>query len=49
MDRAGAQQANPADLSGVLVGGTFRRDDRLVYGQWPIPAAFVKAITEGAL
>jgi len=42
-------QANPADLSGVLVGGTFRRDDRLVYGQWPIPAAFVKAITEGSL
>ncbi len=42
------QQANPADLSGVLVGGTFRRDDRLVYGQWPIPQAFVKAITDGA-
>ena len=40
-------QANPADLSGVLVGGTFRRDDRLVYGQWPIPEPFVKAITDG--
>ena len=41
-------QANPADLSGVLVGGTFRRDDRLVYGQWPIPEAFLKAISDGA-
>jgi len=40
-------QANPADLSGILVGGMFRRDDRLVYGRWPIPEAFVKAITAG--
>ena len=43
------QQANPADLSGVLVGGTFHREDRRVEGQWPIPEAFVKAITGGAL
>jgi hypothetical protein len=43
------QQANPADLSGVLVGGTFRRQDRQVEGQWPIPQAFVKAITGGSL
>lgn len=39
------QQANPADLSGVLVAGTFRRDDRKVYGQWPIPRAFVDSLT----
>jgi len=39
------QQANPADLSGVLVSGTFRRDDRKVFGQWPIPRAFVDSLT----
>lgn len=39
------QQPNPADLSGVLVAGTFRRDDRRVYGQWPIPRAFVDSLT----
>jgi hypothetical protein len=38
------QQPNPADLSGVLVAGTFRRDDRRVYGQWPIPRAFVDGV-----
>lgn len=43
------QKANPADLSGVLVGGTFHRDERRVEGQWPIPEAFVKAIAGGAL
>jgi hypothetical protein len=39
------QQPNPADLSGVLVAGTFRRDDRKVFGQWPIPRAFVDSLT----
>jgi hypothetical protein len=39
------QQANPTDLSGVLVAGTFRRDDRKVFGQWPIPRAFVDSLT----
>ena len=39
------QQPNPADLSGVLVAGTFHRDDRRVYGQWPIPRALVDALT----
>lgn len=37
--------ANPQDLSGVLVAGTFRRDDRKVYGEWPIQRAFVESIT----
>jgi hypothetical protein len=36
--------ANPQDLSGVLVAGTFRRDDRKVYGEWPIQRAFVESI-----
>ncbi len=38
------QQANAADLSGVLVEGTFRREDRRVYGQWPIARAFVDGV-----
>jgi hypothetical protein len=42
------QKPDPADLSGVLVAGTFRRSDRQVYGAWPIPRAFVDAITGGA-
>jgi len=39
------QQPNAADLSGVLVAGTFHRDDRRVFGQWPIPRAFVDSLT----
>jgi hypothetical protein len=39
------QQPNPADLSGLLVAGTFRRDDRRVYGQWPVSRAFVDSLT----
>lgn len=39
------QQPNPADLSGVLVAGTFRREDRRLYGQWPIARAFVDSVT----
>jgi len=37
-----------SDLSGVLVAGTFHRDERLVYGVWPIPRAFVDAIAGSA-
>ena len=39
------QQPNPADLSGMLVAGTFHRDDRQVFGQWPIPKALVDSLT----
>jgi len=42
------QPANPADLTGLLVAGAFRRDDRQVYGQWPIPKAFLDAIAGGS-
>lgn len=38
------QKPDPADLGGVLVAGSFRRDERQVYGAWPIPKAFVDAI-----
>lgn len=39
---------NPGDLSGVLTAGTFRREDRRVYGSWPIPKEFIRAVSEGA-
>ncbi len=42
------QPANPGDLTSLLVAGAFRRDDRQVYGQWPIPKAFVGAIAGGS-
>jgi hypothetical protein len=42
------RKSDPADLSGVLVAGTFHRSERQVYGTWPIPKAFVDAITGGA-
>ncbi len=42
------QKPDSADLSGVLVAGSFRRDERQVYGAWPIPKAFVDAIVGSA-
>lgn len=38
------QKPDPADLSALLVAGNFRRDERHVYGTWPIPKAFVDAV-----
>jgi len=35
---------DPADLTSVLIAGTFRREEQQVYGAWPIPKAFVDAI-----
>jgi len=40
--------ANPADLSGLLLEGNFRREDRRVYAKWPVPRAFVDAIAGGS-
>jgi hypothetical protein len=42
------RKPDPSDLSGVLVAGTFHRDERLVYGVWPIPRAFVDAMAGSA-
>jgi len=42
------QQANPADLSGILVAGAFHRDDKRFYGKWPISRAFVDSLTGGS-
>ncbi len=37
---------NPADLSGILTAGSFRREDRHVVGSWPISKEFIKAVSE---
>lgn len=42
------QQANAKDLSGVLIAGSFRREDKKVLGQWPIQRAFVDELTGGS-
>jgi hypothetical protein len=39
---------DPADLTAVLLAGSFRREDRRVYGRWPVPRAFVDAIAGGS-
>ncbi len=41
------QSPNPRDLSGVLTAGTFRREDRRVYGRWPVRRAFLEALAAG--
>ena len=41
------KQPNPNDLSGVLTAGSFRRDDRQVFGAWPVQRSFVEAIAGG--
>ena len=42
------QQPNPDDMSGILTSGTFRRDDRQVYGSWPVRRAFIEAMASGS-
>jgi hypothetical protein len=42
------QKPDPADLSGALVAGSFRRDERQVYAIWPIPKALLDAVAGSA-
>jgi hypothetical protein len=42
------KRPNPNDVSGPLVAGTFRREDRQVFGFWPIQRSFVEAMAGGA-
>lgn len=42
------KQPNPNDLSGVLTAGSFRRNDREVFGAWPIQRAFLENVAGGA-
>ena len=43
------KQPNPRDLSGVVHGGTFRRDQRTVYAAWPMDRRFIEALAAGAV
>jgi hypothetical protein len=42
-------QANPRDLSGLLVAGSFRREDRRVIGNWPMHRELIEAIASGSV
>jgi hypothetical protein len=42
------KDTNPDDLSGILSTGTFRREEREVFGTWPIRRSFVEAVAGGA-
>lgn len=37
------------DLSGILIAGTFRREDRRVVGEWPMKRDFIEAIASGSV
>lgn len=41
------QEPNPNDMSGVLAAGAFRRDDRQVFGSWPMRRGFIEAMAGG--
>ena len=41
------QRPNPADLSGVLAGGSFLEQDGRVLGYWPIERAFLESLLGG--
>jgi len=40
-------QPNPAELSGVLAGGTFRSEGARTIGYWPIERVFVDSLLGG--
>jgi len=41
------QTPGPADMAGVLAGGTFRSQGSRVYGYWPMERAFIETIVNG--
>jgi hypothetical protein len=40
---------NPRDLSGVLVAGTFKSEDKRVVGGWPVERGFLETLVTGKL
>jgi hypothetical protein len=40
---------NESDLSGLLSGGSFRRDGRRVRGEWPLHRKLIESIAGGSL
>jgi hypothetical protein len=43
------QQPNEADMSGLLAAGTFRREGRRVYGEWPLYKKLLESVAGGRL
>jgi hypothetical protein len=43
------QKPNPRDLSGMLVAGNFRREDRRVLGTWPMHREFISTLASGSM
>lgn len=41
------QKPNSSDLSGMIVAGTFRQQDRQVFGHWPIERTLVESMAGG--
>jgi len=41
-------QAAAGDLGAVLTTGTFHREDKRVFGEWPIPRSFIDAVVGSA-
>jgi len=41
------RQPDPRDLSGLLAAGAFESKDRVVYGRWPVPRAFLQSLAGG--
>ncbi len=42
------QKPNPRDLSGALAAGSFRAEDRKVFGRWPIERALLENLAGGS-
>lgn len=42
------KELNPDDISGILSEGVFRREERQVFGAWPVRRAFVEAVAGGS-
>jgi hypothetical protein len=40
-------KSRPGDLAEVLAAGAFRRDDRRVYGEWPVERTTLEALFGG--
>ncbi|MEZ5403752.1 MAG: hypothetical protein R2729_28990 [Bryobacteraceae bacterium] len=43
------QRANPSDMSGLLVSGSFEQEGTVVVGRWPITRAFLENLAGGNL
>lgn len=42
-------QASPKDMSGLLTAGVFRREDKRVYGTWPLRKELIESFAAGGV